>query len=291
MKNRWVSVLVASAGVSYAIAQSNFVITSFTGNGVLTWNAPETGVYSVEWASSLTGAWHRTWDIANLTVAAGLHTNHVPMFYRVTARKSVLLMHGNGPDGSTVFTDESSHTITGVGDVQISTNRSRFGGASIYFDGSGDYLDAGTTNDWAFGSGDFTVDFWVNFETAPGVAHLIGPHTQGLYTEWCVTYDTGNLRVFVNGGPVITEAWLPQLDTWYHIAMTRSGTALRLFVDGEQIGSGTSSATIANGRPLTIGATINPSLFFRGYMDEIRVIKGVAAWTGPFVPPSNEYAY
>lgn len=291
MKKSLIAGLLATAGVLGASAQSNFVITSFSANGVLTWNAPEPGVYSVEWAASPTGAWYQTWDLANLSLAAGLHTNHVPMFYRITAKRSVLLMHGDAPDGSTTFTDESGHTLTGAGNVHISTNRSRFGGASIYFDGSGDYLDAGIAEDWAFGDGDFTVDFWVNFETSPGDTHLIGQHTQGLYAEWCILRDGASLRAFLNGLPVVGNTWAPQVDTWYHIALTRARGTLRLFANGNELASAPTTAVIGSGRPLTLGAAANPSLFFRGFMDEIRIIKGAAAWTAPFTPPSKEYAF
>lgn len=291
MRTSLLMVLAAGLGVLSAGAQSNLVVTSFTGNGVLTWDAPEPGVYSVEWASSPAGPWQKTWDLANLTRAAGQYTNSVPMFYRVTARQSMLLMHGNGLHGSTAFTDEGGHTLAGLGNVQISTNRSRFGGASIYFDGSGDYLDAGTSNDWAFADGDFTVDFWVNFETSPGDNHMIGPHTQGLYTEWCILLEGGSLKGFINGLAVVSHAWSPSADTWYHVAMTRSAGTLRLFVDGEELSSAASSAVIGSARPLTIGATANPSLYLRGYLDEIRIIKGLAAWTAPFTPPSAEHSF
>jgi len=291
MRTLGLVILTASAACFSARAQSNAVITSFSGNGVLTWTAPENGVYSVEWASSLTGAWHRTWDMADMAVSAGSQTNHVPMFYRITPKPSALLMHGNGSHGSTNFIDQGGRAIAGVGDARLSTNRSRFGSASIYFDGSGDYLNAGANADWAFGTGDFTVDFWVNFDSAPGDFHMIGPHTQGSYTEWCVLRESGHLRGLINGNVVVGQAWTPALDTWYHIALTRSGSTVRLFVNGEQLASGASSATIGNARPLTIGATVNPSLFFRGYMDEIRVVKGAAAWTAPFTPPADEYAY
>ena len=291
MKRSLILTMIVGTVVYNAQAQSNLVIKSFSANGMLTWNAPNNGVYSVEWASSIEGPWHKTWELANMPLAAGLHTNSVPMFYRVTATQSALLLHGNGVHGSTIFTDECGHAIAGLGDVQVSTNRSRFGGASIYFDGSGDYLNAGSSDDWAFGDGDFTVDFWVNFETNPGDTHLIGLHTQGLYAEWCILRDGANLTGFINGVPGVSQSWTPQVDTWYHIALTRSSNTLRLFVDGEQFGSATSTAFIGNGRPLTIGATANPSIFLRGYLDEIRIIKGVAAWTEPFTPPSTEYRF
>ena len=83
---------------------------------------------------------------------------------------TVLMLHGNGTDGSTTFTDSSlttPHTPVAVGNAQIDTAQSKFGGASIYFDGSGDALTIPNDGDFTFGSDDLTVDFWVRFEALP----------------------------------------------------------------------------------------------------------------------------
>lgn len=73
---------------------------------------------------------------------------------------TVSLLHMNGVDGSTTFTDESGKSWTAKGNAQIDTAGSRFGGASALFDGSGDYMELPDHEDFNVGSGDFTVDFW-----------------------------------------------------------------------------------------------------------------------------------
>ncbi|MFB3885601.1 MAG: chitobiase/beta-hexosaminidase C-terminal domain-containing protein [Thermodesulfobacteriota bacterium] len=81
------------------------------------------------------------------------------------------LLHMNGADGSTTFTDDApggSHTWTAYGDAQIDTSQSKFSGASGLFDGSGDYLSSPDSDDWYWGTGDFTIDFWVRFAALPG---------------------------------------------------------------------------------------------------------------------------
>ena len=73
-----------------------------------------------------------------------------------------LLIHGNEGSGQS-FTDSSlsNHTVTAVGDATHSTTQSRFSGGSIFLDGTGDYLSVTDSSDWAFGTGDFTMDMWV----------------------------------------------------------------------------------------------------------------------------------
>ncbi len=287
----WRAVGAAVFAAASVHAQNNLVITSFHGNGELTWDAPRAGTYLIEWASSLTGAWHRSWDLVDLNVVAGPQTNAVPMYYRVRTAGPSLLIHGDGFHGSQAFTDECGHAVTPYGNVQVSTNRSKFGGGSIHFDGAGDYLWLATNAAWAFGSGDFTVDFWVNFDGSPGDVSFIGPHTQHISAEWTVLREGANLSSRLSGLLVVNQPWAPQTDTWYHIALTREGSTVRLFVDGQILGTGPFASSISNVLPLTIGAANNPSLFFRGYMDEIRVVKGLAAWTAPFTPPSAAYEW
>ena len=72
-----------------------------------------------------------------------------------------LLIHCDGADASTTFTDESGKTITTVGNAQVDTAYKVFGTGSLLLDGTGDALTLDDSEDWNFGSGDFTVDFRV----------------------------------------------------------------------------------------------------------------------------------
>ena len=83
-----------------------------------------------------------------------------------------LLLHLDGTDNSTTDADfidssASSHTVTQEGDAKLENTEKQFGETSAYFDGTGDYLSVPDSDDWEFGSGDFTIDFWVNFSTLP----------------------------------------------------------------------------------------------------------------------------
>ena len=91
--------------------------------------------------------------------------------------QTVLLLHCDGTDGATTFTDSSdtSHTVTANGNAQIDTDQSKFGGASGLFDGTGDYLSIPDSADWDFGTGDWTIDFLIRFNAITG-RHGIKPN-------------------------------------------------------------------------------------------------------------------
>ena len=93
--------------------------------------------------------------ISLLFVVSTVHANYADDQF------SKLMIHSNTFNGDTIFTDSSSypHTITAHGDVHHSSSQAKFGGTSIHFDGSGDYLGVPDHPNWNFGTQDFTVDF------------------------------------------------------------------------------------------------------------------------------------
>ena len=78
---------------------------------------------------------------------------------------TVALLHMNGVDNSTTFTDESGKSWTANGDAQISTSQSKFGGASGLFDGTGG-LSISDSDDFYLPA-DFTIDFWLRPHSLP----------------------------------------------------------------------------------------------------------------------------
>ncbi len=204
-----------------------------------------------------------------------------------------LLLHGNGTDASTSFTDSSSgsKTVTASGNAQIDTAQSKFGGASMLFDGSGDYLSVPDSGDWDWGTGDFAVDFWVRFNSVANAVTFVDRNAQGQTIRWAQSVN--QLRVDLPGTPnALTASWTPSTNTWYHVAVTRSGTSLRAFIDGTQIGSTATDSTDVqlNNESLYIGDQEGGGTSLNGWMDELRVSKGVARWTSNFTPPSAEYS-
>jgi len=198
---------------------------------------------------------------------------------------------------SFVDSETTPKTVTPNGNAQLSNVQSKFGGGAGYFDGTGDYLSLADSADWDFGSGDFTVDFWLRFNTVAPAEFVGQIDSIGNNTSWLLFYDQGDgnrLRFMYssNGATLISLncSWTPSANTWYHIAAVRSGTTLKVYVNGTQVGStgDVTGVTIYNSTlPLRVG--FGESYYLNGYLDEIRISKGVARWTENFTPPTAPY--
>jgi hypothetical protein len=212
---------------------------------------------------------------------------------------TVLMLHCDGTNGSTTFTDSSqyTHTVTANGNAQVSTSNVKFGTGSGVFDGTGDYLALDGSSDFAFGSGDYTVDFWVRVASLPQYAHLYDARptsTLGAYLVIYVDVATGHLQC-TNGTTDIGGTTNLNSATYAHIAVTRSGTTRRVFVNGTiEATDSSDSVTLLNptGRPWFGGKSYGgdggvQSLL--GNFEEIRVSKGIARWTSNFTPPAAAY--
>lgn len=208
------------------------------------------------------------------------------------------LLHFNGTDGSTTFTDVTGKTWTAVGNAQIDTADSKFGGASGLFDGTGDYLSTADHDDFSFGSGDFTIECWLNTTDASTQKGVISKRTNGSSTglEFLVEKQSGTINCYLWDGSSITtisSAVAIQSNTWHHVAITRSGSTVKIFIDGVEQGSGTFSGTIPNQTSgVRVGGTdTTPTIrTFDGHIDEMRVTKGVARYTSNFIIQCNEFA-
>ena len=208
---------------------------------------------------------------------------------------TTLLLHCNGSDTATTFLDASAsgNAVTASGNAQIDTAQSKFDGASGLLDGSGDYLSLGNSAGWDFGTGDFTIDFWARSNGAVGVG-------SGLLTTvvggvgWGLTfYDATTLLMGNNFGYVADTGGVWTVNSWHHIAIARSGSTLRMYFNGTSgFGFTYGSALNSSGSGLIIGRSqidYNGD-YFNGWIDEVRVSKGLARWTGAsFTPPTAAY--
>ncbi len=244
--------------------------------------------------------------IVIITLAVGFFVTNKTTFAQDD--DTVLLLHMDGADGSTTFTDDSgpAHSAAAIGNAKISTAQSKFGGASVYFDGSGDYLAVPYSANFNFGSSDWTIDYWVNFSTLPGrdaqmacVAHYDSGTNDRSYQVFIRDADGGGnydmmMGYSTNGTNVIkidSDAITISTGTWYHFAFVLSGTTLTFYHDGVSKGSVTLSATLhSSSAELQIGRNgVGGGWYTHGYMDEVRVTKGVARWTSNFTPPTAPY--
>lgn len=209
------------------------------------------------------------------------------------APKPLLLMHFDGTNGGTTFTDSSrfARSVTASGNVNISTGQKKFGTASAYFDGAGDFI-YGSYSNLALGAGDFTVDFWIYpteardqslFETRIRGGAASQPNSIAIFM---VSSRAIQLQLTSGGGNTTT---LVTLNTWTHIALVRSGTTMKLYINGVSSLTVTSSLDFGV-QGLTIGVSADAAgPYYKGYYDELRMLKGVAAWTANFTPPTVPY--
>lgn len=210
-----------------------------------------------------------------------------------------LLIHADGPNNSIDIADFSSpaKTVTSKNGARISTSERMFGdGGSVFFDGTDDYLTVSSSNDWNFGKGDFTVDFWEKNGTTNTRQHALSFGTgatanldfdfndfnsscdgskKGLWVYW---NSGGNKKICVGNTNDYTD------NQWHHIALVRYNGVITLYIDGEPKGTTNYNIDIdlSSAAVNSIGAEKSGTYFWNGYLDEIRISKGVARWTSDF---------
>ncbi len=216
-----------------------------------------------------------------------------------------LLLHFEGDDASTTFTDSSEalQEITAYGNAQIDTAYYKFGAASGLFDGTGDYLGLTDSTDYNLGisASPFTIEFWYKSSTS---ANMCFYNRGGGGSDWSMTngwqqliqYETSGEMVFYynNNGSSVRVSQTASVDgNWHHVAVVYDGTTTYVYVDGAR---GTGVTTGGYYKPATsnvtrIGYYQNSSGgYFNGSLDEFRISKGVARWSANFSVPTSAYS-
>lgn len=216
---------------------------------------------------------------------------------------SKLLMHNTGIDTSTTFIDSEllPKTITANGNAQLDTAQSKFGAASGLFDGDGDYLTLLDSDDWYFGTDDFTIDGWFRFSDVTSDDVIASQYVDANNNWYIRKYSNNKLYMrFRSGGVdqgyyVMTNTSTMVNNTWYHLAFVRSGSTGYMFIDGVSQTLTELTAFGTNSLP-NIAAVLQISRLgstntydYYGWIDELRISKGFAHWTSNFTPPLGQY--
>lgn len=200
-----------------------------------------------------------------------------------------LLMHFDG----TSFVDSSlySHPITLVGSASLITENPKFGARTGLF--TGGWLEVPNSTSFGFGTGDFTIEMWIYPTTESLVGGLINV---GFYNEGILLrHGTNADNLYINAYPNNYNIdWNPEvnapIETWTHIALVRSGSAVTVYAGGNSVATGTSSADLLSTQAVVIGVSRHqPGEYYYGRIDELRITKGVARYTSAFTPPTGPF--
>lgn len=191
-----------------------------------------------------------------------------------------------------------------VGNAQIDTTIKKYGTGSMKFDGTGDRLTIPSSSDFLFGTGDWTVEAWVyiagnssansagnrdacifaisNASSAAMALIVIG-NTTTTGTRLQLVKET-NTNVDINNAQSISQG------VWHHIAACKASNTIRLFFNGTQVGSNVTDTTIwgSSTLPGNVGSLQRTGYIddLNGYIDDLRITKGVARYTANFTPPT-----
>ena len=217
-----------------------------------------------------------------------------PHFAAVSA-----LLHFNGANASTTFTDQKGATWSAFGAAQLTTAQKKFGTASLSLDGSTAYATTPSSSALVFGTGDFTVEFWLRHSSHSSAQTLVnkGYNING---GWIIQNGLGDGRLtfyhWTGGSDVAVAAETAGTindGQWYHIAVVRAAGVTTLYRDGTAVGSGADTLDYNDSASaLCIGcgsATGFNNYFLAGQVDDFRITNGVARYLADFTPPA--YAF
>lgn len=209
----------------------------------------------------------------------------------------ILAMHMDGADSGTSFPDLKGKTVSAFGNAQTKTATKKYGTASAYFDGSGDYLTVPDSADLDFGTGDLTIEFWFNPSTVDSAYHLLINRQDATTTNMAlqIRISSSNFLEAVvrsaGSGTAYTFSGSTTLSTgtWYHAALSRASGVFRLFLDGVQQATLTQSITLDGSAALHVARQYDGGAQYAGYIDDLRITKGVARYTSGFSVPTKEF--
>jgi hypothetical protein len=207
-------------------------------------------------------------------------------------------LSGGSGLGYTLNTSSPGYKIytftSGTGNISISS----VSNGSIFFDGSGDYIyTTNTSSNYSYGTGNFTIEFWVRPTAGPAGTYNPTFFTNHGDGDWAAT--GGGIRIhhqnviFGSGSPtVITYSSAIQNNVWTHLAITREGSTLRAFHNGQIVGSTTYGSSLGDSTDRPALATSDSITsggreFLTGYISNLRIVKGTALYTSNFTPPTS----
>jgi hypothetical protein len=213
--------------------------------------------------------------------------------------KVELLLHFDGSNGSTTFTDSSSNAlaVTAFNGAALSTSQAKFGTASLELDGVDSYAEA-TSQQLAVGFSDFTIECWFYARDVGNKSQCIFEYATLLVGFVDDSAGLGGNVMYAgdSGGNPLAYGTVVEEDVWHHVALTRQAETMRLFFNGALVGNEWQSAEFLStntdtGNVLRLGdlSWAAGQVTFDGFIDEFRIVKHEAVWVSNFTPPTSAY--
>jgi hypothetical protein len=187
------------------------------------------------------------------------------------------------------------NAIETVGNVRLSKVQKKFTNRSIFFDETGDYLTVPPSPNMALGTGDFTIECWVRFAVTPvgngqGVYQLSNGYLNSQVRGPALGAENSTGQWTIYHGTTFTQSTgnVPAINTWYHTAIVRSSGTTKLYVNGVSIIS-VADTTNYTDQYFTIGGWYSTGFLFNGYIDDLRITRGVARYTANFIPFTSAF--
>ena len=286
----WYHIACVRSGSTITVYLNGTSIGSVSNSSNLTDNDCRIG----EWGGGTAGPFNGY--ISNLRIVKGtaVYTAaFTPPTAPLTAITNTSLLTNYTNAG--IYDATSKNDLETVGNAQISTTQSKFGGSSMLFDGTGDWLRAPASPNLDMGTGDLTIEGWFYLTATVAVDYrmIVSDATNGNnYVAIRSGGTGGQLEVNVNGTSFrLNLNNTVTINTWFHLAVVRYNGTWNGFVNGASLGTSAAAAAFNLGNGGTFVGRFGGATAYEwpGYIDDLRITKGIARYTSNFTPPTTAF--
>ena len=192
-----------------------------------------------------------------------------------------------------IFDNTGKNNLETVGNAQIDTTTKKYGTGSMEFDGTGDYLNLPSSQNLSLGGGDYTVECFVYLNSSKNQGIWDGRNTNSSTAGVALYVTSGNAWRMVVNNATFTVGGSITNSVWTHVAVVRSGSTITVYVDGSSVNTTTSANNLTDTSFLIGTLRDNPdataNFKLDGFIDDLRITKGVARYTANFTPPTAAF--
>ena len=293
--NAWTHYALVRNGTSMVLYRNGAVSASATVSATLSVTGGSNPVFigavgDIVSTSSLSG-YICDFRVSNYAVYTAAFT---PPTQPLSTNSGTVLMLENQ---ATLFDQNMFFNFETNGDAKLSTAVTKFGTGSIALDGNTDWLFTPGNRMLNFGSGNWTVEAWVYLNAMPTSDAWPTNYTNHMVLTCCGTAGAGDgwntiigqtkLLIHSNDTQYAGTAHGMVINTWYHVAYVRNGNTIFFYVNGNATGSVAFTGSLGTGANNWIGCETGEGAYFNGYIDDLRVTRGIARYIGAFTPPGR----